>query len=78
MPTVFIYWSPVRTPQQKQRVVERVTQALVEEANARPEDVLIIFQNIEAGDAARGGHIISGPQPAIANHHHNPDESSNY
>jgi len=76
MPTVFIYWSPVRTPQQKQRVVERVTQALVEEANARPEDVLIIFQNIETGDAARGGNILSGPQPTSANHHHIPGESS--
>lgn len=59
MPTVIIYWSPTRTPEQKAEVVRAMTDALVEKANARREDVLIIFQNIESGDAARGGLITS-------------------
>lgn len=61
MPTVIIYWSKGRTEHQKQRVVERITAALVEEGAARSEDVLIIFQNIEAGDAGRAGKIATSP-----------------
>ena len=55
MPTVIVYWSPGRSAEQKQRVSQRICDALVEEGGARPEDVLVIFQNIEAGDAARPG-----------------------
>ena len=59
MPTVIVYWSPGRTPQQKQRVVEEMTRALVEQGSARTEDVLIIFQDIQPGDSGRGGKIIA-------------------
>lgn len=55
MPTVIVYWSPGRTLEQKQRVSKRIYESLVEEGGARPEDVLIIFQNIEQGDAFRPG-----------------------
>jgi phenylpyruvate tautomerase PptA (4-oxalocrotonate tautomerase family) len=55
MPTVIVYWSPTRSNEQKQRVSQRICDALVEEAGARPEDVLIIFQNIEPGDSLRPG-----------------------
>ncbi len=55
MPTVIIYWSPGRGTEQKKRVSQRIHDALVEDGGARPEDVLIIFQNIEAGDSARPG-----------------------
>jgi 4-oxalocrotonate tautomerase family enzyme len=58
MPTVLIYWSPGRTQDQKTRVVREITDTLVEYGSARREDVLIIFQNIEAGDAGRGGEIL--------------------
>jgi phenylpyruvate tautomerase PptA (4-oxalocrotonate tautomerase family) len=55
MPTVIVYWSPGRSPEQKQRVSQRIYEALVEDGSARPEDVVVIFQNIEAGDAVRPG-----------------------
>ncbi|MCC7446934.1 MAG: 4-oxalocrotonate tautomerase family protein [Anaerolineae bacterium] len=61
MPTVILYWSPGRTPEQKQRVVEGITNTLVEHGGARREDVLIIFQNIEPGDAGRGGKMLTPP-----------------
>jgi phenylpyruvate tautomerase PptA (4-oxalocrotonate tautomerase family) len=64
MPTVIVYWSPGRTPEQKERVSQRIYEALVEEGGARPEDVLIIFQNIEPGDSARPGRT--------TNHHAQP------
>ncbi|MBX3080969.1 MAG: 4-oxalocrotonate tautomerase family protein [Anaerolineae bacterium] len=61
MPTVIIYWSPGRTQEQKADVVREVTDALVRAGNARREDVLIIFQDIQPGDAGRGGVITPAP-----------------
>src|SRR5260370_38585803 len=53
MPTVIVYWSPGRTPNQKVTVIENITNTLVNDGGARKEDVLILFQNIESGDAGR-------------------------
>jgi|GEM_PF-1020912 len=61
MPTVLIYWSPGRTAEQKQKVVEGITQTLVSEGAANVDDVLIIFQEIQPGNAARGGTINQPP-----------------
>ena len=58
MPTVLIYWSPGRSPEQKANVISGITEVLVEKGGARREDVLIIFQNIEAGDAGRAGQVL--------------------
>jgi phenylpyruvate tautomerase PptA (4-oxalocrotonate tautomerase family) len=66
MPTVIVYWSPGRTDEQKRRVAQRMAQALVEDGAARPEDVLIIFQHIEAGNSARGRDLLKpGESPAV-------------
>ncbi len=69
MPTVIVYWSPGRTEEQNQRVARRIAQALVDDGGARPEDVLVIFQHIEAGNSARGRDLLgsggsSDAQPA--------------
>lgn len=61
MPTVIIYWSPGRNADQKKRVIEEVTDVLVDHGNARKEDVLVIFQDIQPGDAGRGGKLIGAP-----------------
>ena len=61
MPTVIIYWSPGRARDQKKKVIEEVTEVLVEHGSARREDVLVIFQDIQPGDAGRGGKMIQGP-----------------
>lgn len=74
MPTVLIYWSPGRSPEQKKAIVENMTDLLVEHGDAKREDVLIIFQNIEDGDAGRGGKMLSSPQ--LANKH-NADRETN-
>lgn len=62
MPTVLIYWSPGRSREQKAAVVADVTDALVEKAGAKREDVLVIFQDIQPGDFGRGG-VIASPAP---------------
>jgi 4-oxalocrotonate tautomerase family enzyme len=61
MPTVIIYWSPGRTHQQKADVIREITDALVNFGSARREDVSIIFQEIQAGDAGRGGRVLTPP-----------------
>lgn len=61
MPTVIIYWSPGRSTQQKADVIRDVTETLVSKANARREDVLIIFQDIQPGDSGRGGQMLGTP-----------------
>ncbi len=61
MPTVIVYWSPGRTPEQKAAVVEGITDTLVTKGGARREDVLVIFQNIEPGDFGRAGKINAPP-----------------
>ena len=58
MPTVLVYWSPGRSSEQKANVISGITDVLVEKGGARREDVLIIFQNIEAGDAGRAGQVL--------------------
>jgi 4-oxalocrotonate tautomerase family enzyme len=63
MPTVVIYWSPGRSSEQKKRVIEKVTDTLVEHGSARKEDVLVIFQDIQPGDAGRGGKVIGAVEP---------------
>lgn len=67
MPTVLIYWSPGRTPEQKTNVIQGITEVLVEKGGARREDVLIIFQNIEAGDAGRAGKVLGAAKASTNN-----------
>jgi len=61
MPTVLIYWSPGRSSKQKAEVISEITNVLVDKGGARREDVLIIFQNIESGDAGRAGKVLGRP-----------------
>ena len=54
MPTIIIYWSPGRSPQEKQAVANGFIETLVDKGKAKRDDILIVFQNIEDGDAFRG------------------------
>ena len=59
MPTIIVYWSPSRSPQEKKAVADGFINTLVEKGNARREDVLVVFQNIEDGDAFRATTMTS-------------------
>ncbi|MBI1280673.1 MAG: hypothetical protein GC179_21295 [Anaerolineaceae bacterium] len=63
MPTVFVYWYPGRDSAQKQKIAERITDALVEDGNAKRESVLIIFEDITPDNTARAGRLQSLPAP---------------
>ena len=55
MPLVTVHLLEGRTLEQKRRLVARITDALVEEAGARPEMVQVRFENVSKGDWGRGG-----------------------
>lgn len=54
MPTIIVYWSPSRSSQEKQAVANGFIETLVDKGKANRDDILIVFQNIEDGDAFRG------------------------
>lgn len=62
MPTVIVYWSPTRTPEEKEAVAQDFIETLVEKGKANPDDVLVIFQNIEDGDAYRAANFTDTTQ----------------
>ncbi len=59
MPHVQITLLGGRTEEQKRRVAERVTQVLVEEADAKREAVSVAFLEVPAENYARGGILIA-------------------
>lgn len=59
-----VYWSPGRTAQQKADVIREMTDALVNSGGARRDDVVIIFQEIAAGNSGRAG-VVSAPPPGL-------------
>jgi 4-oxalocrotonate tautomerase len=63
MPTVFVYWYPGRDSEQKQKIAQRMTDALVEDGHAKRESILIIFEEITPDNTARAGYLQSLPQP---------------
>lgn len=77
MPTVIVYWSPGRTHEQKDATIKGITDTLVNEAGARREDVLVIFQNIEPGDFGRAGARVAPSAVASppASHSNNREKS---
>jgi 4-oxalocrotonate tautomerase family enzyme len=61
MPTILVYWSEGRTPEQKAGVIDGIIDVMVERGGARPEDVVVILQDMEKGSMGRG-------TPASASH----------
>jgi 4-oxalocrotonate tautomerase len=55
MPQVTVHLLKGRTLEQKQRLISRITDALVEEAGARREMVQVTFLEVSKEDWGRGG-----------------------
>ncbi|MGH2680362.1 MAG: 2-hydroxymuconate tautomerase [Actinomycetota bacterium] len=55
MPQVTVHLLKGRTLEQKQRLIARITDALVEEAGARREMVQVTFLEVSKEDWGRGG-----------------------
>lgn len=59
MPHVQVTWVEGRTPEQKRRLAERITAALVEEGRARRENVHVTFVDVPATDYAEAGITVA-------------------
>lgn len=59
MPFVQITWLAGRTPEQKRKLVERVTQALIEDGRAKLENIQVTFVDLPPTDYAEGGVIVA-------------------
>jgi 4-oxalocrotonate tautomerase len=73
MPTVFVYWYPGRSAEQKQKIARRITDALVEDGNAKRDSILIIFEEISPDNTARAGYLQSLPQVPVHDSHDPPE-----
>jgi 4-oxalocrotonate tautomerase len=62
MPGITIEWFNTRSDEQRRELARRITDAVVEITNARPEDVTIRFDEYEPRLFPRGG--VLGPHRA--------------
>jgi len=59
MPFVQITWVAGRTPEQKRKLVERITQALVEDGRAKRENIHVTFVDLPPTDYAEAGVTVA-------------------
>lgn len=59
MPHVQINWVEGRTPDQKRKVVERVTRALEEDGRAKRENIHVSFVDVPATNYAEAGVLVA-------------------
>ncbi len=59
MPHVQITWVAGRSAEQKRKIVERVTQALVEDGRAKLENIHVTFHDLPATDYAEAGVMVA-------------------
>jgi 4-oxalocrotonate tautomerase len=58
MPMVQITMLQGRTAEQKRKIAKRVTEALVEEAGARREGIIVAFHEVSKENYASGGELM--------------------
>jgi 4-oxalocrotonate tautomerase family enzyme len=59
MPHVQITWGDGRTPDQKRKIAERVTQVLVEDGTAKRENIHVTFLDLPETNYAKAGVLVS-------------------
>jgi len=59
MPHVQISWVAGRSEEQKRKIVQRVTQALVEDGKAKLENIHVTFLDLPASDYAEAGVTVA-------------------
>ncbi len=59
MPHVQITWVEGRTAEQKRKIAERVTAALIEDGKAKRENIHVSFHDVPATNYAEGGVLVT-------------------
>lgn len=65
MPHVQITWVAGRSPEQKKKIAERITQVLVEDGRAKKENVHVAFHDVPPTDYAESGVIVADQKRPI-------------
>jgi len=63
MPLVQITMLTGRTTDQKRKIAKRITDALVEEAGARREAIVVAFHEVSRESYASGGELVIDKSP---------------
>ena len=64
MPYVQITWVAGRSPEQKRKLAERITVALVEDGRAKRENVHVSFVDVPPTDYAEAGVVVADQKRA--------------
>ncbi len=59
MPHVQITWVAGRSPEQKRKLAERITQALIEDGRAKRENIHVTFVDVPPSDYAEAGVLVA-------------------
>ena len=59
VPYVQITWVAGRTPEQKRKLAERITQDLIEEGRAKRENIHVTFVDLPPTDYAEAGVVVA-------------------
>ena len=59
MPNITVQWYAGRTPQQKREITAAITEAMVRIGKTMPEQVHIVFQDVEKSDWGVNGKLAS-------------------
>lgn len=58
MPHVQITWVEGRTPDQKRKIAEKITQSLIEDGRAKRENIHVSFHDVPAANYAEAGVLV--------------------
>lgn len=61
MPMIRVEMSAGRTQEQKQKVVDDITKALVEHCGCTPQSVHVVFSDVKPSDWAIAGQFLGQP-----------------
>ena len=59
MPYVEVTWVAERTPEQKRKLAERITEALIEDGRAKRENIQVTFMDLPPTDYAEAGVTVA-------------------
>lgn len=59
MPHVQITWVEGRTPEQKKKIAQRITQALEEDGRAKRENIHVAFLDVPSTNYAEAGVLVA-------------------
>ena len=59
MPVITVEWLEGRTPRQKRELADALTNAFVDIAKIKKEQVWIVFRDVKRSDWAMGGRLLN-------------------